>query len=264
MYSPSTIVFCVLLWAAPIVTSERLEHAPWPPPALRLYTSETDRRSADTLTRHVMGAHIGTVRVSIPDGMKLVAGNTMIHSERRHSLFDSWPPDPVLRVCAVRPGKYEIRCTKEFQDSGWTESAEASIRVVADRFGVHAETSALHRWEMIRDGRRYRLARGGWLVPLAAGEGFDLEDYLRHGRPPRVTRSPHARCHACRPNVPDTVSFWVLLDARGRVIAARPLEGKAIDAVDVATAALSKGRYRPARIGRRKVSDVCLVRVRLE
>ena len=241
---------------------------PWPPsPPAQLIATPSEQTSVDTLILQLNWARAGRVRVRIPDGLELVAGDTTFHSDHPPP-FDPFhlvqlPPDPKLKVRAIRPGTYRVDCRWDFTRSGWSELSEASVAVVADRSGVRSGATVLRRLEFVRDGRRFRLGRDAWLVPLADDETFDIEEYLRHGRPARVTRAPHASCRTCCSSGPDTVSFWALIDPVGKLLQAAPLPGKSIDAVALATAALPKGRYRPAKIGRRCVSDVCLVQVRL-
>jgi hypothetical protein len=201
---------------------------------------------------------VGTVRVTIPKGFSLVAGDTVL----------DLPPvagnrPTTLRVRPTRAGQFSFRAVLHIARGEEIDEAETVLPVTVREDTVIIGQKRPIRVETVVDGQRYR-CWGEWMVPIDGPEPVIEWEIVKA----RAIKSPAALCSACPFSGVDTVAFIAIIDKRGVVSHARPLPlGQATpltpDSVSVAAArsALARWKFAPATFEGRALNDWQFVRV---
>jgi len=203
---------------------------------------------------------MGMVRVALPEGLSLVAGDTVFAIA-----VQALAPPRRFTVRAERPGRYEVRATMVIDSaSGDQDLFDVGLPVVVTGDTLTASYSIVHRAETRHNGQRFRYS-DGWLVPIDDTEAFDAVDFERTGVRSRALETPAAVCSDCSRAGVDTLLFVVAVDPRGAVrssmLAGRIGEKAYPHRQAAGRAALSKWRFEPARCNGQPVTDLAHVRI---
>lgn len=229
-------------------------------------------RETDLLVRVWGGAQydslaVGHARLSIPDGIALVSGDTL--RDVLVSSLNRRPPSDrgwVVRVRPVRTGEYVIRGALTVDGGpihGRDETAvELPLTVRADTT-LFARAPRIVRYENVRAGGRYRYA-DGIMVPIDSSESF-VEAAI--SSKPRVTSEARAVAPSGTGVPSGGVPFVVIVGADGMIRYAATVDlpgslGYGPEILGPAEDALRRFRFTPATAAGRAVPDYLVVNVR--
>ena len=206
-----------------------------------------------------------TARISLPDGIELVTGDTVsvahvFHRSRRRA-------ERVFQIVIrpVRPGSYTIRGRLSIdagQERGEDESDFNLTLDIGPDSVTYARAPHPTRFENVRHGQRYRYA-GRYLVPIDSTQALLEEEITQKAKP--ELREP-AICPGCPGPLPTVVPFVVMVGSDGRIRESRFVDMQEEGTMDptliaAAAQALKGWEFEPARAGDRAVADYVVVRV---
>ena len=208
---------------------------------------------------------VGVARVSVPDGIEVVAGDTVrvarVSPRSRTKSERRWQ----IMIRPTRLGSYVIRGALRI-DAGPAGGVDETDFVLPLEMRpdtvISARAPRATRFENVRDGQRYRYA-GRYLVPIDSSEAL-LQDEI--DQRPKAAQKKEAFCPACPGPLPAVVPFVAMVGSDGRLRESRYLdidEEGTLDPAVVAAArdALGMWAFEPARAKDRPVADYTVVRV---
>lgn len=266
-----------LFWVASLVLSvsatscraqqdvEWVEQVPF---GLSIFASPQVAVFQDTLTLYADASALaghgpeGRVRVTLPEGLTLVSGDTAFSVSVRRVL-----PPHHFTVRAEHPGTFEVRGTLSIATApGEEDFYDIGLPVAVAGDTLTPGSPIVHRIESRRGGRRFRYA-GSWLIPIDEGEVFDAAAFERSGTRARATGALVSACPECPSAGADTALFVVVIDKNGDATNAHALglpgrhglpDARVVAAV---RATLSRSRFQPARLNGQPVADWLYVRI---
>lgn len=204
----------------------------------------------------------GRVRITLPEGLTLVSGDTAFTVSVRRVL-----PPHHFTVRPERPGTFEVRGTLSILTApGEEDFYDIGLPVTVTGDTLTPGGPVVHRIESRRAGQRFRYA-GSWLLPVDEGESFDAVKFEQSGTRAQPAEALVAKCPECPSTGADTALFVVVVDKNGNVANAHALglpgrHGSSDTRVVAAgRAALSKGRFKPAQQNGHPVADWLYVRI---
>jgi hypothetical protein len=204
-------------------------------------------------------------RISIPDGIELVAGDTVsvAHVDRHSRRKTERVMELIIRP--TRYGDYRIRGGLAI-DAGEEHGRDETdfylpLTIRADTL-TYGRAPRSTRYENVRHGQRYRYG-GRYLVPIDSTQAL-LEEEITVK--PKATVQQAASCHTCPGPLPTVVPFVVMVGADGRMRESRFLDIQETGTIDPALIAaasheLASWQFEPARAGSLPVADYLVVRV---
>jgi hypothetical protein len=204
-------------------------------------------------------------RISVPEGIELVSGDTVsvVRADRRSRRRTERVVQLVIRPS--RYGTFVIRGRLAIdggEEHGSDETDfELPLTLEADSL-IAEQAPRMTRYENVRHGQRYRYA-GRYLVPIDSTQAL-LEEEITEK--PKPTAQDTAFCHSCPGPLPTVVPFVVMVGRDGRIRDSWFLDMQEEGTVDpalvaVASAALARWPFQPAKAGERPVADYVVVRV---
>jgi hypothetical protein len=201
---------------------------------------------------------IGKVRLSIPPGLKVISGETLLKCKMRdedrvHTL--------VLRPKG--PGTYVIHGSLVVHDVRiGVDESELEVGVVVQSDTIIQQACRVIRQERVNDGHRYRFGESV-MIPIEKSEQITQDQLLTFGKRPSVVHQEAARCLECPQAAPKTVKWVVFLDSKGNIRDMRPLAESTEATPEVAASreALHSWTFSPATLSGRGVSDFIVVDV---